>query len=129
MNLARHCRFLFATAFLTPLSSADFSGPIDQTNHFRITHFHVSGAVCGGLGADLGVGAAELVPAPAIEAEVRERVGCCVEGHGRICLGGAWRVGGEGGLVVEEEGSCGNGFLRGGEVRWGYNIAEELWIG
>ena len=54
---------------------------IDGADDFGLAHFEVGGAVGGGLGGDLGVQAAELVPAAAVDAEVREAVGGGVERH------------------------------------------------
>lgn len=63
----------------------------DNTHDLCVAHLEVAGAVGGGLCADLRVAAAELVPAAAVDAEEREVVGGCVEGHCCGALrGGLW---------------------------------------
>lgn len=56
----------------------------DDAHDLCVSHLEVAGAIGGGLCADLRVAAAELVPAPAIDAEECEVVGGCVERH--LCV-------------------------------------------
>ena len=61
--------------------AAGLEGPTDDAEDFGVAHFEIGGTICGGVGGDLGVQAAELIPAPAVGAEVGERVEGGVEGH------------------------------------------------
>ena len=62
------------------------AGPGDGAEHARVAHFQVGGAVRRGRGADLCGEAAELIPAPAVEAEESEGVGGGIEWHFRWWL-------------------------------------------
>lgn len=60
-----------------------------DAHYFCVAHFEVGRSVGGILGADLGVEAAEFVPAAAVDAQEGEGVCGCVEGHGAdtgVCL-------------------------------------------
>jgi len=52
-----------------------FCGAVHRADDFGVAHFEVRGAICGGLGGDLGCEAPEFVPAAAIEAEECESIG------------------------------------------------------
>jgi hypothetical protein len=58
-----------------------FCGPVHRADDFGVAHFEVGGAICGGLGGDLGCKAPQFVPAAAIEAEEGESVGGGIERH------------------------------------------------
>ena len=86
----RHAH-LHTHARLVPLGPAARRAPPfrrarDRAQDLGVAELEVGGAVRGGLGADLRGRAPELVPASAVQAQERERVGGGVEGH----CGGGW---------------------------------------
>lgn len=58
-----------------------------DAHYFCVAHFEVGRSVGGILGADLGVEAAEFVPAAAVDAQEGEGVCGCVKGHGGLARG------------------------------------------
>lgn len=50
------------------------AGSVDDAHDLGVAHLEVTGAVGGGLGADLGMDATQLVPPAAVDAQQREAV-------------------------------------------------------
>ena len=77
-DLNSHPRLI--TFFITS-DSLLLRRPRHGADYFRVPHFEVGGTVCGGLSADLGGEATELVPSAPIKTKKGKGVGGCVEWH------------------------------------------------